>query len=31
MAHKLDGKTQVGDWEGANILSIDQFGKESAA
>ena len=30
MAHVLDGKTAVGAWEGANILSIAQFGKESA-
>lgn len=30
MARKLDGKTAVGAWEGENILSIAQFGKESA-
>ncbi|KAF1772216.1 Aspartate/ornithine carbamoyltransferase, carbamoyl-P binding [Phytophthora cactorum] len=30
MARKLDGKTAVGAWEGENILSIAQFGEESA-
>ncbi|CEG40291.1 aspartate carbamoyltransferase [Plasmopara halstedii] len=30
MAHKLDGKTAVGAWEGESILSVVQFGKDSA-
>lgn len=29
-ARKLDGKTAVGSWQGENILSIAQFGKQSA-
>ncbi|RLN44626.1 hypothetical protein BBJ29_001187 [Phytophthora kernoviae] len=29
-ARKLDGKTDVGAWKDENILSIAQFGKESA-
>ncbi|KAG7392204.1 hypothetical protein PHYBOEH_006458 [Phytophthora boehmeriae] len=29
-ARKLDGKTEVGAWKGENILSIAQFGKQSA-
>ncbi|KAI9921099.1 hypothetical protein PsorP6_000652 [Peronosclerospora sorghi] len=30
MARALDAKTTVGSWHGENILSIEQFGKESA-